>query len=125
MRTSLVSFTLFALAFVTAVGCDPSGRTDLLDFECDGACSGRWDGTELRSSVHPVGEVVLMPEVDPAALWPCEPDPDVDICVQVDDNGHVGCFWFDDSWAVAVAPSCAVAGPDWLGVGNDMVARVN
>jgi len=95
------------------------GRLRLVEIGCvDGVCAGRWDGGQLWSLVFDSAEVAASPEIP--APWPCTNDMDVDVCVEVDDQGHVGCFWYQHGWAVAVAPSCAVNGSLWIDVGNGM-----
>lgn len=84
---------------------------------------GRWGGTERWSVVYDLASTATLAPVS-STLWPCEPEPDVDCCFEVDGNGHMGCFRYESTFdvVVAVAPSCAVGGAAWLDVGNGMVA---
>lgn len=125
---SLVLFTSACLPW------DQGGRRQLVQAKCEnGSCSGLWEESTEWSVVFPATAIEALAEIDPADVWPCEPDPDVDLCVEVDGNGHVGCFRVYDvdtrQFAVAVAPSCAldeVESPlDWIDVGVGMVASVS
>jgi hypothetical protein len=90
--------------------CGVNGRRHVSDMDCGvEGCSGLWSGTDAWAPMFPANQFGDMPPVDPSAVWDCEPGPDVDRCVEVDTNGHVGCFRFDGEFAVAVWPSCAVA----------------
>jgi hypothetical protein len=100
-----------------------NGRLPLVEFQCDadGVCHGRWDDTQAWSLVSDADAVAASVEISPP--WECDPGLDVDVCIEVDPQGHVGCFWYQDGWAVAVAPSCSVSGDGWLDVGNDMRSK--
>ena len=121
MKTIIRTFTL-GIALYTVPACFDSddSRRALVELRCDDTCEARWAGTDEWSSVHSIEDIIGLPEVDPGGLWACAPDPDVDVCVFVDDHGRVGCFRDEGDWAVAVAPSCAV---DGLNVGIGMVSR--
>lgn len=94
--------------------------------ECDesGICEARWAGTEAWSRVFPTNDVESMAPAEPP--WDCDPEPDVDLCVR-SSMGVVGCFRIESAYAVPVAPSCAPGtdGPEWIDVGNGMVAHTH
>ncbi len=122
------------LLTLSLLGCDdgdamevergPAGeceRATVAEVECiDSNCLGRWDGTQHWSPAMPVETVDLLPGYDPGLVWQCDDDPDVDVCVIIDNVGHVACLRIAGEWAVSVAPACSgLAGVD---VGCDMVA---
>jgi hypothetical protein len=93
------------------------------DMDCgiDG-CLGLWAGTDAWS-IMSSADLTSFPTVNPSKLWPCEPDPDVDLCVTFDQQGHIACVRFAGAFAIVVAPACAVGiGSliDWIDVGNGM-----
>jgi len=117
-----IAAALFALL---ATGCFDSdeSRRRIVDMNCDTEqCAVLWDGTDQWSAAIQASALDEMPDVEPSSVWACEQDPVVDACVEVDGNGHVGCFWIYGDVAVAVAPSCAVADLGWVDVGLGMAA---
>lgn len=117
------------LAVVLLSGCvfDSDGRAELDEIECteQGACWGRWAHTTVWSRVVLADSLDDAGDIDPASLWGCEPDPDVDACGTFDAQGHVACWRETLGWAVAVVPECVLEGPaDWMPVGNAMAAKV-
>ena len=142
-RTMNITTRSLALALLSLAACGPEGfsyggyaadtggpecsgpRIDIAEVDCDANCHGRWECTGEWSHVLPIEEVAAMPTVDASTIWPCSPDPDIDVCVMVDAVGHLGCFRMHGAWAVAVAPACAVGSfPGWLDVGSGMMAFV-
>jgi hypothetical protein len=110
-------------------GCEAAPRRAVEQVSCTGAkCSALWASTSTWSPAFEAQTLDGLPTVDPWDLWPCAPDPNVDLCVEVDGNGHVGCYWHVGAagrFLVPVAPSCAVAGLGWAVVGRCMSAYVD
>jgi hypothetical protein len=102
--------------------CTAAAHIEFAEVSCTASgCEGRWQETDLWSTVFSADEILMRPVVA-ADLWPCQSDPQVDVCVEVDGLGHKGCFWVLDGWAVPVAPCCAVADWGWLPIGEGMAA---
>lgn len=99
---------------------------DIFSVECSpNGCVARWDDW-LTSPVWLAYKVESWPEVEPATVWECDPEPAVDLCRVTSANGDVGCFRVRDGWAVQVTPCCAVEGDTkhLRGVGQYMVTWV-
>ena len=110
--------------------CESVPRRGVSEMVCVGdSCQVRWDGATAWSSAFPAAAMEARPAWDPPPS--CNPSPDFDLCVVVDDFGHVGCFWVvaaegQPSMVVAVADKCATdAFPmpeEWLDIGRCMSA---
>ena len=103
--------------------CGVDGRRNLSDMDCgvDG-CLGLWSGTDVWAPMIEASLLANLPFVEPTTVWDCDVEPDVDACVEVDANGHIGCFRVDGQFAIPVLPSCAVAGEFAVDAGNGMCA---
>jgi hypothetical protein len=97
--------------------CTIVGRRNISALTCDGsACLGLWSGTDTWTKLHRVIDLIDYPVVGRADVWACEPDIDVDLCVQMPD---VRCFRVDGAYAVEVLPLCAASSAA-VDVGNGM-----
>jgi hypothetical protein len=121
LRTTAEGPCSYPLAPCPNDDCGADGRRNFTDMDCgaDG-CLGLWSGADLWSSMIPIAELLESPPVDPSTIWECEPDPDVDLCTDLDVNGTAECFRIDGEFAVAVQPSCAVGDVFAVDAGNDM-----
>jgi hypothetical protein len=100
--------------------CGVDGRRNIANMDCGtNGCSGLWSGSDAWTPMRPAGDLANMPAVDPSTVWGCDTDPDVDACVVVDANGHVGCFRIEGPFAVPVWPACAGA-QSGIDAGNGM-----
>ena len=119
--------TIALLFLLTACFSSDDERLNLVELDCQGSeCAARWEASEEWSRVWPTSEVEALPAADIPAQWGCEPDPDVDICAEIDTHGRVGCFRVESAWAVAAAPECASPGtghPIGLGMAAATLAR--
>jgi hypothetical protein len=101
--------------------CEEATHIEFSEVTCtDSGCMGRWQTTDTWSVAVPAVNLLGLPEIDPASVWSCQPEPVVDGCFQIDAGGHVACGWIMNGWAVPVAPCCAVAGFGWLPIGDGM-----
>jgi hypothetical protein len=106
-------------------GCDGPERPFSVNCTAAG-CRAWWAASEESTPVYSADMILALPMVDPSVPWACEPEPDVELCVEVDSTGHIGCFRIREGWAVPVAPCCAIADlPGWLEVGLGVAARVD
>jgi hypothetical protein len=100
--------------------CEVDGRRNLSDMDCGlGGCSGLWSGTDHWSPLLTVDILEMSPPIDPSTIWECEPNPDVDLCTDIDANGLVECYRIDGEYAIAVQPSCVSDGTS-VDAGNGM-----
>jgi hypothetical protein len=115
---------------VCAPPCESVPRRGVSEMVCAGdSCQVRWEGTTAWSSAFPVAAMEARPAWDPPPS--CNPSPDFDLCVVVDDFDHVGCFWVvavdgQPSMVVAVADKCETdefpIPEEWLDIGRCMSA---
>jgi hypothetical protein len=101
--------------------CGVDGRRSFSDMDCgaDG-CTGLWSGTDSWSKLIALSELADFEAIDKTTVWACNPDPDVDECLIIDQNGHIACFRYDGEFAVIAWPSCATANMAAVDVGNGM-----
>jgi hypothetical protein len=101
--------------------CGTDGRRNIADLDClDVGCLGLWSGTEAWSPALPVALLGDSPPIDPAIVWPCDADPDVDVCNDIDANGVVECYRIDGNFALPVWPACTVTDENMVDAGNGM-----
>jgi len=115
--TGVAGSCLSLLAECPSTDCTIAGRRTISALTCNGDdCLGLWSGTDTWTPLHRVVDLIDYPVVGRVDVWACEPDIDVDICVEMP---NARCFRIDGAYAVEVLPSCA-ASPDAVDVGNDM-----
>lgn len=121
LRSTAPSPCSFPLGPCPNNDCGVDGRRSIADIDCgaDG-CLGLWSGTDAWSTMIMADQLDGLPLANPGTLWPCEPAPDVDTCVVVDQNGHVGCFRIEGLFAVPVSPACAFEDASRVDAGNGM-----
>lgn len=110
----------FPLAPCPNNDCDANGRRNLSDMDCGlGGCSGLWSGTYRWSHLLTADILEMSPPTDPSTIWDCEPNPDVDLCTDIDANGLAECYRIDGEFTVAVQPACVSDGTS-VDIGNGM-----